>query len=67
MVYQKTAPSPKSPCISHCIIDTKNGFCEGCWRTLDEISAWRNMQDATKLAILKLLKIRRLAADQKAK
>jgi predicted Fe-S protein YdhL (DUF1289 family) len=63
MIDQKAAPSPKSPCIRHCIIDTDNKFCEGCWRTLDEISAWRTAQDTTKFAILKLLKIRRLAAD----
>ena len=62
MVNQKITPSPKSPCISHCIIDTDNGFCEGCWRTLDEISEWRNMQHTTKCNTLKLLKVRRLAA-----
>jgi predicted Fe-S protein YdhL (DUF1289 family) len=67
MIDQRTSPSPKSPCISHCIIDTDNGFCEGCWRTLDEVSAWRTMQDTTKLAILELLKVRRLAAGQTAK
>lgn len=64
MIDQRTSPSPKSPCISHCIIDTDNGFCEGCWRTLDEVSAWRTMQDTTKLAVLELLKARRLASGQ---
>jgi predicted Fe-S protein YdhL (DUF1289 family) len=64
---QKTALSPKSPCISHCIIDTDSGFCEGCWRTLNEVSKWRTMQDTTKLAILKSLAVRRLAAGQIAK
>jgi len=67
MIDQKTTSSPKSPCISHCIIDTSSGFCEGCWRTLDEVSAWRTMQDTTKLATLELLEVRRLAAGQIAK
>ena len=67
MIDQKTSSSPRSPCISHCIIDADNGFCEGCWRTLDEVSAWRTMQDTSKLEILELLKVRRLAADQVGK
>ncbi len=67
MIDKKTAPSPKSPCISHCIIDTDSGFCEGCWRTLEEVSAWRTMQDTTKVAVLKSLESRRLSADKLAK
>ena len=62
MINQKSNPLSKSPCISHCIIDTDNGCCEGCWRTLDEISAWRTMQETTKLATLELLKTRCLIA-----
>ena len=64
MVNKKTTLFSKSPCISHCIIDTDNGFCEGCWRTLDEISTWRTMQETTKLSTLELLKIRCLTAGQ---
>jgi predicted Fe-S protein YdhL (DUF1289 family) len=67
MIDQKTTLSPKSPCISHCIIDKDSGFCEGCWRTLNEVSAWRTMQDTTKLVVLKLLEVRRLTADEIAK
>ena len=64
MINQKPSSSPKSPCINHCTINTDNGFCEGCWRTLNEVSAWRTLQDTTKLAILELLKVRRFAAGQ---
>jgi prolyl-tRNA editing enzyme YbaK/EbsC (Cys-tRNA(Pro) deacylase)/predicted Fe-S protein YdhL (DUF1289 family) len=29
-----------SPCISVCRINADTGFCQGCFRTLEEISAW---------------------------
>jgi predicted Fe-S protein YdhL (DUF1289 family) len=31
---------PLSPCIGVCRIDQATGWCEGCWRTLDEIADW---------------------------
>jgi predicted Fe-S protein YdhL (DUF1289 family) len=35
----------KSPCIDVCALDGKTGFCVGCFRTRDEIRAWKNMTD----------------------
>ena len=32
-----------SPCISVCYISNTTGFCEGCFRTREEISRWRYM------------------------
>ncbi len=32
-----------SPCISVCRISADSGCCEGCFRTLDEISAWSRL------------------------
>lgn len=32
-----------SPCIGVCSIDEATGFCQGCYRTLEEIKAWWNM------------------------
>ncbi len=32
-----------SPCISVCHISNTTGFCEGCFRTREEISRWRDM------------------------
>lgn len=29
-----------TPCISVCRVNTNDGLCEGCFRTLGEISAW---------------------------
>jgi predicted Fe-S protein YdhL (DUF1289 family) len=31
---------PSSPCISVCRMSEKTGWCEGCFRTLDEITGW---------------------------
>jgi predicted Fe-S protein YdhL (DUF1289 family) len=35
----------KSPCIDVCTFDGKTKLCVGCFRTLDEIRAWKNMTD----------------------
>jgi prolyl-tRNA editing enzyme YbaK/EbsC (Cys-tRNA(Pro) deacylase)/predicted Fe-S protein YdhL (DUF1289 family) len=38
-----------SPCISVCRINASSGICEGCFRTLSEISAWgRSTPDAKR-------------------
>ena len=37
-----------SPCISVCRMDAVTGFCEGCFRTLDEIAGWGMSSDAQK-------------------
>ncbi|MDB5751116.1 MAG: YbaK/prolyl-tRNA synthetase associated protein [Ramlibacter sp.] len=37
-----------SPCISICRLDADSGLCEGCFRTLDEITAWSGMPDAQR-------------------
>ena len=34
------SPRVPSPCISVCRMDAVTGWCEGCFRTLDEIAAW---------------------------
>jgi predicted Fe-S protein YdhL (DUF1289 family) len=40
-----------SPCISVCRVDAATEFCEGCFRTLDEIAAWGQMDDEGKREI----------------
>ena len=40
-----------SPCISVCRMDAATGWCEGCWRTLDEIAAWGLASDAEKRGV----------------
>ena len=34
-----------SPCTKRCVIDATSGFCQGCFRTLDEIVAWSRIGD----------------------
>lgn len=33
----------QSPCISVCAMDEVTGLCQGCFRTLDEIQGWWDM------------------------
>jgi uncharacterized protein len=35
------------------------GFCEGCFRTIDEIVAWGQMNNNDKRAITELLALRK--------
>ena len=46
-----SAPRPArvaSPCISVCRMDDATGLCIGCQRTLDEIAAWSELDDAAR-------------------
>ena len=45
------APGVPSPCISICRMDATAGWCEGCFRTLDEIRLWSQAGDADKLRV----------------
>lgn len=48
----------ESPCILVCSIDMKTGYCFGCGRTRDEISAWISMTDDERRAVMALLPAR---------
>lgn len=37
-----------SPCVNVCRMSPQSGWCEGCWRTLDEIRLWGGMSDAAR-------------------
>jgi predicted Fe-S protein YdhL (DUF1289 family) len=41
-----------SPCTNVCRIDRKTGWCEGCRRSVDEITGWPLASDAEKAASL---------------
>ncbi len=43
----------KSPCVNVCMMDTDNGYCLGCKRTLNEIAGWVTYPDAKRLKVLK--------------
>jgi predicted Fe-S protein YdhL (DUF1289 family) len=40
-----------SPCISICTMNPFTGLCEGCYRTIDEITLWSSATEETKRAI----------------
>ena len=48
------SPVP-SPCISICRMDAATGFCEGCFRTLDEIASWGMMRDGERREVWQIL------------
>ena len=42
----------ESPCIGVCAMDEATGFCQGCYRTIDEIQGWWDLDKAQKQAIV---------------
>ena len=48
-----TSPtSVNSPCINVCVIDTETGFCQGCYRTREEISDWLQFSHDEKVQVI---------------
>ncbi|WP_280152897.1 DUF1289 domain-containing protein [Piscinibacter sp. XHJ-5] len=45
------APPVPSPCNSVCRMNARTGWCEGCFRTIDEIASWSRMDDDEKRAV----------------
>lgn len=37
-------------------------LCQGCWRTRDELRAWKASDDEAKLAVWRLVEQRQIAA-----
>lgn len=52
----------ESPCIGVCAINEANGFCLGCYRTVDEIKTWFDMSQAEKKSLLVQLEQRQQAS-----
>jgi len=42
----------QSPCISVCTMDDATGLCQGCYRTLEEIQQWRDLDALQQRAIV---------------
>ena len=51
-----------SPCISVCRMNPSSGWCEGCFRTIDEIAGWGAMSESDKLRVWGELQARRQRA-----
>lgn len=54
--------SVESPCTSVCKMDNNSKLCMGCWRTIDEIVAWRSDSDEMKKKVLTLIALRKNVA-----
>ncbi|HMH89246.1 MAG TPA: DUF1289 domain-containing protein [Steroidobacteraceae bacterium] len=50
---EMTAP-PVSPCVNTCTLDA-NGYCMGCYRTIEEIAGWQGMSHPEQRALLRVL------------
>lgn len=48
-----------SPCISECELDDE-AICKGCYRTIDDIAAWRTMSKEQRLAVIEAASQRQL-------
>ncbi len=55
-----------SPCVDICRMDAASGWCEGCLRTIDEISAWSRLDEAAKASVWERLAERRRTRAQRA-
>jgi uncharacterized protein len=56
-----SADAPPSPCVSICRMSDDTTYCEGCWRTLDEIGSWGQSNTNDKRAVWQSI-AQRLAA-----
>jgi predicted Fe-S protein YdhL (DUF1289 family) len=48
-----------SPCVNVCRMNAASGWCEGCWRSIDEIAAWSRLDEAARRAVWPVLVARR--------
>ena len=52
----------KSPCVKICVVDPATGWCEGCFRTLQEIGGWMRYSPEERDRITAVLRERRRSA-----
>ncbi|MGE3347134.1 MAG: DUF1289 domain-containing protein [Ramlibacter sp.] len=50
LVKQAGAEVP-SPCVSVCRMNGQTAWCDGCFRSLDEIAGWGRLDDGGKRVI----------------
>jgi len=42
----------ESPCVKLCVIHAESRLCMGCFRTIDEITAWSGMSSETRRTVM---------------
>ena len=50
MTWQRD--EPESPCINVCVIHPIARICAGCYRSIEEIGAWRGMTPEARRAVM---------------
>jgi predicted Fe-S protein YdhL (DUF1289 family) len=45
-------------------MNSKDGYCLGCFRTLDEIARWTQLNDADKERVYKEIKVRKKCSSE---
>ncbi len=48
----------ESPCVKLCVIHPESRTCVGCFRTIDEISAWSRLSGDERRAVMAALPTR---------
>lgn len=51
--------SQSSPCNKNCVMNPITHLCNGCFRTIEEITQWIHCSDKTKNEILQNVEIRK--------
>ncbi|HEY6133447.1 MAG TPA: DUF1289 domain-containing protein [Rubrivivax sp.] len=55
-----------SPCIDVCQMSAATGWCEGCARTIEEITLWSRLGDEAKRRVWELLPARHAEMQRQA-
>ena len=48
----------QTPCVNICVIDAATRLCRGCWRSIDEITAWGRMTPQARRDVMAQLPAR---------
>ncbi|MDD2730303.1 DUF1289 domain-containing protein [Malikia sp.] len=58
----KPGQAVPSPCVGVCRMTEAGDLCQGCWRTREELRAWKASDDLSKLAVWRLVEQRQREA-----
>jgi predicted Fe-S protein YdhL (DUF1289 family) len=62
ILVRATAENVPSPCISVCRMSTVTDWCEGCFRSIDEIRQWSRADDQAKRRMWRVIEQRAAAS-----
>jgi len=57
----RESAAAESPCTGVCRISLETLFCDGCFRTVDEIGSWSDLDDEARREVLERIAVRRSA------